>query len=219
MLLFFLSLGARWRWVVSFTPWEKHRPPPRQGKSTWYPLNVRPGGPHSQSWSLYKTKEMTWISPNVSLPSVICITRSCSVKTKTLEQTACFCQNVSYVYISLRCMFKPVYLTYVTASVGRQKTLTRVLLSSVSNCAFSRYVCCTGAEYNMKTIPNNTNVMNPITLCVLLYRHRSLWLAHKNFRHFAQLEKISSKFSLQPPSLRYKYHMTTRKHEEGNKNI
>jgi hypothetical protein len=36
-----LDLGTRWRWVVSFTP----RPLYHQGKSRWYPLNKRLGGP------------------------------------------------------------------------------------------------------------------------------------------------------------------------------
>jgi hypothetical protein len=40
-----LDLGIRWRWVVSFTP----RPLYPQGKSHWYPLNGRLGGPQSRS--------------------------------------------------------------------------------------------------------------------------------------------------------------------------
>jgi len=40
-----VDLGTRWRWVVSFTP----RPLP-QGKSPWYPLDRRLGGPQSRSW-------------------------------------------------------------------------------------------------------------------------------------------------------------------------
>jgi hypothetical protein len=40
-----LDLGTGWRWVVSFT----HRPLYHQGKSPWYQLDRRLGGP--QSWS------------------------------------------------------------------------------------------------------------------------------------------------------------------------
>jgi hypothetical protein len=40
-----LDLGIRWRWVVSFT----HRPLYPQGKSRWYPLDRRLGGPQSRS--------------------------------------------------------------------------------------------------------------------------------------------------------------------------
>jgi len=40
-----LDLGTRWRWVVSFTP----RPLYSQGKSPWYPLGRKLGGPHR--WS------------------------------------------------------------------------------------------------------------------------------------------------------------------------
>jgi hypothetical protein len=40
-----LDLGSRWRWVVSFTP----RPLYSQGKSPWYPLDRRLGGPQSRS--------------------------------------------------------------------------------------------------------------------------------------------------------------------------
>jgi hypothetical protein len=36
-----LDLGTRWRWVVNFTP----RPLYPQGKSLWYTLNRRLGGP------------------------------------------------------------------------------------------------------------------------------------------------------------------------------
>jgi hypothetical protein len=39
-----LDLGTRWRWVVSFT----HPPLYPQGKSLWYPLDVRLGGPQSR---------------------------------------------------------------------------------------------------------------------------------------------------------------------------
>jgi hypothetical protein len=41
----FFDLGARWRCVVSFTP----RPLYPQGKSPWYPLDRRLGGPQSRS--------------------------------------------------------------------------------------------------------------------------------------------------------------------------
>jgi hypothetical protein len=40
-----LDLGTRWRRVVSFTP----RPLYPQGKSPWYPLDRRLGGPQSRS--------------------------------------------------------------------------------------------------------------------------------------------------------------------------
>jgi hypothetical protein len=40
-----LDLGARWRWVVSFTS----RPLYPQGNSLWYPLGTRLGGPKSRS--------------------------------------------------------------------------------------------------------------------------------------------------------------------------
>jgi hypothetical protein len=38
-------LHTRWRWVISFTP----RPFYTQGKSPWYPLHSRLGGPQSRS--------------------------------------------------------------------------------------------------------------------------------------------------------------------------
>jgi hypothetical protein len=40
-----LVLGTRCRWVVSFTPWPLYP----QGKSPWYPLDRRLGGPQSRS--------------------------------------------------------------------------------------------------------------------------------------------------------------------------
>jgi hypothetical protein len=40
-----LDPGTRWRWVVSFTP----RPLYPKGKSPWYPLDRRKGGPQSES--------------------------------------------------------------------------------------------------------------------------------------------------------------------------
>jgi hypothetical protein len=40
-----LDRGARWRWVVTFTP----RPLYPQGKSPWYPSDGRLGGPQSRS--------------------------------------------------------------------------------------------------------------------------------------------------------------------------
>jgi hypothetical protein len=40
-----LDLGTRWRRVVSFTPW----PLCPQGKSPWYPLDRRLGGPQNRS--------------------------------------------------------------------------------------------------------------------------------------------------------------------------
>jgi hypothetical protein len=41
-----LCLGTIWKWVVSFTP----RPLYSHGKSPWYPLDRRLGGPQSSSW-------------------------------------------------------------------------------------------------------------------------------------------------------------------------
>jgi hypothetical protein len=41
----FFDLGNRWRWLMSFTP----RPLYPQGKSPWYPLDKRLGGPQSRS--------------------------------------------------------------------------------------------------------------------------------------------------------------------------
>jgi hypothetical protein len=40
-----LNLGTTWRWLISFTP----RPLYPQGKSPWYPLDRRLGGPQSRS--------------------------------------------------------------------------------------------------------------------------------------------------------------------------
>jgi hypothetical protein len=40
-----LHIGTRWRREVTFTP----RPLYTQGKSPWYPLDRRLGGPHSRS--------------------------------------------------------------------------------------------------------------------------------------------------------------------------
>jgi len=40
-----LDLGTRWYWVVSFTT----RPLYPQGKSPWYPIDRRLGGPQSRS--------------------------------------------------------------------------------------------------------------------------------------------------------------------------
>jgi hypothetical protein len=39
-----LDFGSRWRWLVSFTP----QPLYPQGKSPWYPLRRRLGGPQSR---------------------------------------------------------------------------------------------------------------------------------------------------------------------------
>jgi hypothetical protein len=41
----FFDLGTRWRWVVNFTP----QPLYTQGRSPWYPLGRRLGGPQSRS--------------------------------------------------------------------------------------------------------------------------------------------------------------------------
>jgi hypothetical protein len=41
-----LDLGTRLRWVLRFTP----RPLYPRGKSSWYPLDRRLGGPQSRSW-------------------------------------------------------------------------------------------------------------------------------------------------------------------------
>jgi hypothetical protein len=40
-----LDFSTRWRWLVSFMPEPLHP----QGKSPWYPLDRRLGGPQSQS--------------------------------------------------------------------------------------------------------------------------------------------------------------------------
>jgi len=38
-------LGARWRWVVSFTPWRLYP----TGGNPWYPFSRRLDGPQSRS--------------------------------------------------------------------------------------------------------------------------------------------------------------------------
>jgi hypothetical protein len=38
-----IDLGTRWRWVVNFMPRQLYP----QGKSPWYPLDIRLGGPQS----------------------------------------------------------------------------------------------------------------------------------------------------------------------------
>jgi len=40
-----INLGTRWKWVVSFLPWQLYP----QGKKPWYPLDKRLGGSQSQS--------------------------------------------------------------------------------------------------------------------------------------------------------------------------
>jgi hypothetical protein len=55
--LYILDLGTRWRWMVSFTPW----PLNPQGKSPWYPLDRRLGGPQSRydcSYAMFKIKNI-----------------------------------------------------------------------------------------------------------------------------------------------------------------
>jgi hypothetical protein len=58
----FFDLSTRWRWVVNFTS----RPLYPQGKSPWYPLNRRLGGPQSRSGSVDEEKNsqpQSWIEP------------------------------------------------------------------------------------------------------------------------------------------------------------
>jgi hypothetical protein len=43
----FFDLDTRWKWVVSFTP--QPLPPPPKGKSPWYLLDRRLGGPQSRT--------------------------------------------------------------------------------------------------------------------------------------------------------------------------
>jgi hypothetical protein len=64
-----LDLDIRSRWVVSFTP----RPLYSRGKSPWYPLDRRLGGP--QSWSVPCGVEINLlplpgIEPRTSIPSL-----------------------------------------------------------------------------------------------------------------------------------------------------
>jgi hypothetical protein len=47
-----LDLGTRWRWAVSFTPRSLYT----KGKSPWYPLDRRLGGPQSQSGHIGEEK-------------------------------------------------------------------------------------------------------------------------------------------------------------------
>jgi hypothetical protein len=62
---YIFSLSTRWKWVVSFTP----RPLYPQGKSPWYPLDRRLGGPQIQSgccggeeMSCLGSKRIPWFS-------------------------------------------------------------------------------------------------------------------------------------------------------------
>jgi hypothetical protein len=62
-----LDLGSRWRWRVSFTP----RPLYPQGKSPWYPLDRRLGGPQNRSGSGGEEKNsqpLPGLEPSISHP-------------------------------------------------------------------------------------------------------------------------------------------------------
>jgi hypothetical protein len=56
-----LDLGTRWRWVASFTPWPLYP----QGKSPWYPLDRRLGGPQSH-FGRGSSQENTRVYPKIS---------------------------------------------------------------------------------------------------------------------------------------------------------
>jgi hypothetical protein len=55
----FFDLGARWRWVVSFTT----RPLYPQGKNPWYPLDRGLGGPQNRSGRSGKEINSNFINP------------------------------------------------------------------------------------------------------------------------------------------------------------
>jgi hypothetical protein len=62
-----LDLGTRWRWVVSFTTWPLYP----QGKSPWYPLDRRLGGPRNRSGRGGKAKKhllLPGMEPRASNP-------------------------------------------------------------------------------------------------------------------------------------------------------
>ena len=78
------------------------------------------------------------------------------------------------------------------------------------------FVCFTEDKHQMNTIPNNTSVMKPIILCVILYRHTLCDWQLETLKLCTSLEnKAKQSFLYSPPSLRLKHHVTTRKHKEG----
>jgi hypothetical protein len=62
-----LDLGTRWRSVISFTS----RPLYLQGKSPWYPLDTRMGGPHRRSGrggTEKNSQPLTGLEPPITQP-------------------------------------------------------------------------------------------------------------------------------------------------------
>jgi hypothetical protein len=59
-----LDLGTRWRWVVSFTPRTLYP----QGKSSWYPLDRRLGGPQSRSGEERDSQPLPGLEPLIIQP-------------------------------------------------------------------------------------------------------------------------------------------------------
>jgi hypothetical protein len=78
-----LDLGTRWRWVVSFT----HRSLYLQGKSPWYPLDRRLGGPQSRSGRGGEEKN-SQCSPGLEPPLIQSVAQRHTTKSsQLLEET------------------------------------------------------------------------------------------------------------------------------------
>jgi hypothetical protein len=79
------DLGARWRWVVSFTP----RPLYSHGKSPWYPLNRRLGGLQSRSGRGGEEKN-SHPQPGLKSPVIQTVAQRC-----TTELTRLLCNKAA----------------------------------------------------------------------------------------------------------------------------
>jgi hypothetical protein len=74
-----LDLGSRWRSVVSFTP----RPLYPQGKSPWYPLDKKLGGPQSRSGGGGEEKNSQPL-PGLEAPIIQPVAQCCTIELSRL---------------------------------------------------------------------------------------------------------------------------------------
>jgi hypothetical protein len=86
-----LNHSARWRWVVSFTPWPLYSP----GKSPRYPLDRRLGGPCS--WSGLYGEENNLAPTRIWTPAIQPIAIPTPWKCHT-------CTKSFYFYLALLCV-------------------------------------------------------------------------------------------------------------------
>jgi hypothetical protein len=116
----FFDLDTRWRWVVSFTSWPLYS----QGKSSWYPLDRRLGGPQSRSGRGSEEENSQPLS-GFEPPSVQPVAHRCTTELLDFILIDRSAKSVTEKYMSVICPAYSKAQSWKTRTLGSRIRILR----------------------------------------------------------------------------------------------